>query len=418
MNAAVFEQHLACVRCAERLDARAIRCPNCDALAEVRLDVKKLPELRAVFRERRLARGGPDRSGVWRYRELIHPAVPLDRIVTRHEGETGLYASERVRRFAGLDELLLKHEGENPTGSFKDRGMTVGVTQALVEGAKMLACASTGNTSASLASYAAVAGVPAVVFIPEGKISTGKLAQTLAYGARVLQVKGSFDDAMRLVDEASRKLGLGLLNSINPWRVEGQKAIALEVLDELDWSAPDWIILPAGNLGNVSAIGKGCREALHAGLIDKMPRLAVVQAQGAAPFARFFEERKKDRAAKFQDEPHPETVATAIRIGAPRSWEKAIRELDASNGLALALPDEAILEAKREIDRAGIGCEPASAASVAGARVLASEGVLRGRVVAILTGHVLKDPENAVRGAPEPVVVEPDLAAIEKALAV
>ncbi len=411
-----FEQHLVCVRCDAGVPARSIRCPACGALAEVRLAISKRPELRALFRERRMARVGPDRSGVWRYRELVHPGAPLGAIVTRHEGETGLYESARVRAFAGLDELLLKHEGENPTGSFKDRGMTVGVTQALAEGARTLACASTGNTSASLASYAATAGVPAVVFIPEGKISTGKLAQTLAYGAKVLQVKGSFDDAMRLVDEAAEKLGLGLLNSINPWRVEGQKAIALEVLDELEWRAPDWIILPAGNLGNVSAIGKGCREALAAGLIDRLPRLAVVQARGASPFARFFEARAKDRSVAFVDEPSPETVATAIRIGAPRSWEKAIREIEASNGIAIALGDDEILEAKREIDRAGIGCEPASAASVAGARVLARRGVMKGRVVAILTGHVLKDPENAVKGAPEPIVVEPHLDAIRGAL--
>ena len=416
-----FEQSLVCVRCAGRLDARAIRCAKCQdgsggALAEVRVEVKKLPELRALFTERRLARSGPDRSGVWRYRELVHPGAPLETIVTRQEGETGLYASARVRNYAGLDELLLKHEGENPTGSFKDRGMTVGVTQALRDGAKILACASTGNTSASLASYAAAAGVPCVVFIPEGKISTGKLAQTLAYGAKVLQVKGSFDDAMRLVDEAAAKLGLGLLNSINPWRVEGQKAIALEVLDELDWRAPDWIILPAGNLGNVSAIGKGCREALHAGLIDRVPRLAVVQAKGASPFARFFEARQHDREARFVDEPSPETVATAIRIGAPRSWEKAIREIEASNGVAIALTDEEILAAKREVDRAGIGCEPASAASVAGARFLAAQGIMKGRVVAILTGHVLKDPENAIRGAPEPTVIEPTLDAIRSVL--
>ncbi|MEZ0230259.1 MAG: threonine synthase [Planctomycetota bacterium] len=413
----IFGQSLVCVRCNERIEARAIRCAKCgDALAEVRLELQKIPELRAVFRERRLAREGPDRSGVWRYRELVHPSAPLEDIITRYEGQTGLYASERVRKFAGLDDLLLKHEGENPTGSFKDRGMTVGVTQALLEGAKMLACASTGNTSASLASYAATAGVPAVVFIPEGKISTGKLAQTLAYGAKVLQVKGSFDDAMRLVDEAAQKLGLGLLNSINPWRVEGQKAIALEILDELDWRAPDWIILPAGNLGNVSAIGKGLREALQAGLIDKMPRLAVVQAKGASPFARWFDARKADKAARFVDEPNPETIATAIRIGAPRSWEKAIRELDASNGIAIALSDEDLMAAKKEIDRAGIGCEPASAASVAGAKVLAKEGVLSGRVVAVLTGHVLKDPENAVKGAEEPIVVDATIDAIAKAL--
>jgi threonine synthase len=414
-----FEQWLACVRCERRLEGGR-RCDSCgDALAEVRVAPRKdAARLVALFRQRRLARSGPDRSGVWRYRELVHPTVPLDAIVTRHEGETGLYRSKALETFAGLADLQVKHEGENPTGSFKDRGMTTGVTEALRGGARALACASTGNTSASLASYAAVAGVRAIVFIPEGKISTGKLAQTLAYGATVLQVKGSFDDAMRLVDEAADALGLGLLNSINPWRIEGQKAIALEILDELDWRAPDWIILPAGNLGNVSAIGKGCREALAAGLIDRLPRLAAVQARGASPFARFFEARRRDRAARFVDEPSPETIATAIRIGAPRSWEKAIRELDASKGVALSVTDDEIMAAKAAIDNAGIGCEPASAASLAGARVLTREGVMKktDRVVAVLTGHVLKDPEAALRSGRSPVVVEPNLDAIRRAL--
>lgn len=416
------EQVLVCIRCGRKLGAGSVRCDVCtDALADIRVErAGQGGALQRTFRERRANPGGAaaDRSGVWRYRELVHASCPADKIITRLEGNTRLYESKKVRAFASLSQLLLKHEGENPTGSFKDRGMTVGVSEALRQGARALACASTGNTSASLASYAAAAGVTSVVFIPEGKISTGKLAQTMAYGAKVLQVRGNFDDAMNLVEEASQKLGLGLLNSINPWRVEGQKAIALEVLDELSWKAPDWIVLPSGNLGNISAIGKACREALACGLIDRLPRLAGVQAAGAAPFARFYESWKKDRATKFVDEPSPETVATAIRIGAPRSWEKAIREVSLSNGTVLSVTDDQIMEAKREIDRAGIGCEPASAASVAGARILRERGVIApdASVVAILTGHVLKDPEAAIKGAPSPTVVDPTIDAIASAL--
>jgi threonine synthase len=356
---------------------------------------------------------------VWRYRELVAPDLPAASIVARGEGNTGLYPAPGLAAWVGLDRgaLWLKHEGENPTGSFKDRGMCVGVSAALARGARVLCCASTGNTSASLASYAALAGVPAVVFVPAGKVALGKLAQTLAYGARVLAVRGSFDDAMRLVDDAARAFGLGLLNSVNPWRVEGQKAIALELLDDLAWTPPDWIVLPSGNLGNISALGKGLREARRAGLIDRLPRLAGVQAAGAAPFARFM----ADPARGFVPEPAPETVATAIRIGDPRSWEKARREVEETRGRVLAVSDEELLEAKARIDAAGVGCEPASATSVAGLRRLVAAGEVPrdARVVAILTGHLLKDPETTIAwhearsGARE---VDPTLEAIGAAL--
>lgn len=391
---------LACVRC-ERTTAKAtaLACEACGALLEVRPAPPTLdgPALKQLFADRRASRAPEDKSGVWRYRELVAPDVPIDAIVARGEGNTGLYRAPRaLEAWVGLERgsLWLKHEGENPTGSFKDRGMCVGVSAALHEGARVLACASTGNTSASLASYAAIAGAPCVVFVPEGKVALGKLAQTIAYGARVLAVRGSFDLAMRLVDEAARSFGLGLLNSINPWRIEGQKAIALELLDDLAWSPPDWIVLPAGNLGNTSALGKALREARAAGLIDRLPRLAAVQAEGASPFARHMRAPGQD----FVDEPNPETVATAIRIGAPRSWEKARREVQALAGAALAATDEEILEAKRRVDTAGVGCEPASAASVAGLKKLVAEGAVSrdARVVAILTGHLLKDPETSI----------------------
>lgn len=410
---------LACVRCDAPGAAGALGCA-CGGLLEVRPAAPALEgeALRALFAARRASRAPEDRSGVWRYRELVAPDLPVEAIVARGEGNTGLYPAPRLAAWVGLDRgaLWLKHEGENPTGSFKDRGMCVGVSAALREGARVLACASTGNTSASLASYAALAGAPSVVFVPEGKVALGKLAQTVAYGARVLAVRGSFDTAMTLVDEAARAYGLGLLNSINPWRIEGQKAIALEVLDDLGWSPPDWVVLPSGNLGNISALGKGLREARQAGLIDRLPRIAGVQAEGAAPFARYM----RDPRGELVPEPRPETVATAIRIGAPRSWEKARREVQALDGGVLAVSDAELLAAKAEIDRAGVGCEPASAASVAGLKRLVAEGrVARdARVVAILTGHLLKDPETTVELHRErgQVVVDGTLEAIGAAL--
>ncbi|HBP20700.1 MAG TPA: threonine synthase [Planctomycetes bacterium] len=390
---------LSCLRC----DApeRAASCETCAELGpalEWLPDLERLDgaELAETFRQRRLAKQGPDRSGVWRYRELIAPGLPLEAMVTRFEGNTGLYPVAGVARWAGLTsgELRLKHEGENPTASFKDRGMCVGISLAIAEGAKIVACASTGNTSASLASYAALAGVPGVVFVPAGKISSGKMAQTIAYGARVLEVEGSFDLAMQLVEEASARFGLGLLNSVNPWRIEGQKSIGLEILDDLDWEAPDWIVLPSGNLGNVSALGKALREAHAIGLIDRLPRVACVQADGAAPFARWIQGHRAGTADTFLAEPEPETIATAIRIGNPRSWEKATRELDHLQGVCLSVSDSEILAAKEQIDASGVGCEPASAASVAGLKRLVAEGTIApdARVVGILTGHLLKDP--------------------------
>jgi threonine synthase len=370
---------------------------------------------------------------VFRYRELVCPELAPEQMVTRGEGNTGLYRHPSLQEWVGLGAgaYCLKHEGENPTASFKDRGMCLGVSQALRDGARVLACASTGNTSASLASYAALAGAPAVVFVPEGKISTGKMAQTLAYGARVLEVRGSFDLAMRVVEEACSSFGLGLLNSINPWRIEGQKSIGLELLDDLAWEPPDWIVLPSGNLGNISALGKALREAHAAGLIDRLPRIAGVQAAGASPFARYAQARQRGEDPTFEAEPDPETRATAIRIGNPRSVEKAIREVETLGGCVIAVDDAAILDAKSRVDAAGIGCEPASAASVAGTRVLVGEGVIppQARVASILTGHLLKDPETTVgylAGTLDGIdtqppsrrqVVDADLGAIREALA-
>jgi threonine synthase len=328
------------------------------------------------------------RSGVWRFGEVIQP-LAMDAAVAYPEGNTPLLARDRVAAFVGVDDLTLKHEGANPTGSFKDRGMTVAVTQARRIGARAVACASTGNTAASLAAYAAQAGLPALVFVPDGQVAIGKMAQALAYGARTLIVDGDFDRCLALVEEAAAALDLYLANSINPFRIEGQKSIVFELLRQLDWHAPDWICLPAGNLGNTAAFGKALEEAQAWGIIDRLPRLAAIQAAGAAPFQAAFD-RDFDQLIPVT----ANTVATAIRIGAPASYHRAVRAIRATNGVVIAVSDAEILEAKAAIDGAGVGAEPASAAAVAGARVLARQGVIRPgeRVVAVLTGHLLKDP--------------------------
>ena len=365
------------------------RCGRCGGLLEVqhRLPPMTRDELLRRFTERRGAPPGGSASGVWRYKDIVLPSAT--EVVSHPEGHTPLLQRSSVDRWTGVRGLLLKHEGHNPTGSFKDRGMTVGVTQALRIGATAVACASTGNTSASLAAYAAQAGIPALVLVPAGNVALGKLAQSLAYGATTLLVQGDFDDCLRLVEQASEQLGVYLLNSINPFRLEGQKTIVLETLEQLGWAPPDWIVLPAGNLGNTAAFGKALVEARTWGLIDRLPRLAAVQAAGAAPFAQSFAEGFARRHRVKAD-----TVATAIRIGNPASYDRAVASIRETNGVVLAVSDEDILAAKAAVDAAGVGCEPASAASVAGVRQLVAAGTIgpEDRVVAVLTGHVLKDP--------------------------
>ena len=345
---------------------------------------------------------------MWRFRELLLPGRGA--LVSHPEGNTRLYRRDELSRWAGVPDLALKHEGENPTGSFKDRGMTVAVTQAVRAGATALSCASTGNTSASLAAYAAQAGVPALVFVPRAKVAAGKLAQALCYGARVLEVRGDFDTCLRLVREASAELGLTLLNSVNPWRIEGQKTIVLEMLQQRGWEPPDWIVVPAGNLGNTAAFGKALVEARDLGLISRLPRLAAIQAAGAAPFYHSFRTGFKRRFRV-----RAETVATAIRIGDPVSYERAVRSIKQTRGVVAAVSDREILAAKAAIDGAGIGCEPASAASLAGLRQLVRRGIVgrRDSVVAVLTGHLLKDP-HATRGAP--IAIAPRIAEVERVL--
>ena len=394
----------ACLACGEeKVDTDpAVRC-GCGGLLDVRHRDPLPGEALRQLLGARLTEPGPHASGVWRYHELVLPTVSVGEIVTHPEGNTPLLQRRRVSAYAGVDGLLLKHEGHNPTGSFKDRGMTVGMTQAVRIGAHAVACASTGNTAASLAAYAAQAELPALVLVPAGQTAAGKLAQTLAYGARTLAVRGDFDACLRLLDTASAELGIYLLNSINPFRLEGQKTIVFELLQQLDWHPPDWIVLPAGNLGNTSAFGKALLEAKAWGLIARVPRLAAVQAAGAAPFARAFTDGFRTRTAV-----QAATVATAIRIGDPASWDRAVRAIRETDGVVLSVTDEEILAAKAAIDGSGVGCEPASAASVAGVRKLVEEGTIKPgeTTVAVLTGHVLKDPEILLAGVNRPIEID------------
>ena len=391
------EMYLECVSCGKTYDPWDLRYKcDCGGILDVKRDLSKIDgeELRKLWDSRWGLKRGVESSGVWRYRELIL-SVPDEMIVTRQEGNTRLYPAGAAGKWAGLSDLWFKHEGENPTGSFKDRGMTCGASAARRLGAKSVACASTGNTSASMASYAAVAGMRAVIFIPEGKIAYGKLAQALAYNGRTLQIQGNFDDAMALVQDVCRELNIYLLNSINPYRIEGQKAICIETLQQLDWQVPDWFVIPGGNLGNNSALGKALMELHELGIISKVPRIAVIQAAGANPLYTMW-----------------------------KNW---------SNGVVEQVTEQEIMDAKAKLDAAGIGAEPASCCSLAGAKKLRDSGVIGPdeKVVGILTGNILKDPDAVVgyhqdtlmdhygiRGtfANKPVVIPATLDAVRKAL--
>jgi threonine synthase len=385
-------------RCRARFPITEVlyNCPRCGGLLEA---VYGPPEVRPaeykrLWRERRISNHPLDQSGVWRYREFF-PFLEgeFGCVTTLREGQTPLLTSSHAAQYGGLDSLAFKHQGFNPTGSFKDNGMTCGVAQAVRLKMRRVACVSTGNTSASMAAYASAAGLDPVIFIPHGNIAYGKLAQALEYGARTLQVEANFDQILALVRQLAERLGIYLLNSINPFRIEGQKSIMTELMDQRDWRVPDWVVLPGGNLGNTSAFGKALREMLDWGLIDRLPRLAVVQAEGSAPFYEFM--RAPAASRRFAAVGHPETLATAIKIGDPVSWPKALHEVTSSNGVVEKVSEQEIADAKAVIGRAGIGCEPASAATLAGIRKLTASGAIRrdSDVVAVLTGNVLKDPD-------------------------
>jgi threonine synthase len=389
---------LACFeeRCRARFPITEIlyNCPQCGGLLEtVYPDWPAAPaEWKQLWRNRRTSNAPLDQSGVWRYREFIPFLDDTRHAVTLREGNTPLLDGRLAASYGGLDALAFKHQGFNPTGSFKDNGMTCGTAQAVRLGVRRVACVSTGNTSASMAAYASAAGLQPIIFIPHGNISFGKLAQALEYGARTIQVEANFDQILALVRHIAERLDIYLLNSINPFRIEGQKTIMLEMMDQRDWRVPDWVVLPGGNLGNISAFGKAFREMLRLGLIDRLPRLAVIQAEGAAPFYHLFRSRETGRLNAVE---HPETLATAIKIGDPVSWPKALHEIATSEGVVEEVSEQEIADAKAVIGRCGIGCEPASAATLAGIRKLTAAGVIAGAadVVAVLTGNVLKDPD-------------------------
>jgi threonine synthase len=416
-----MSEWLQCIGCERRFDASEIRY-TCDCGELLSVERNTMPH-RDLFDARLASRKTIDKSGVWRFREAVLN-VDENEIVTHPEGSTRLYEREWEQNPSSHSPhptphspspIFFKHEGENPTGSFKDRGMTVAMTQAKRLGVRAVACASTGNTSASLAAYAAQAGLRAIVFIPAGKVASGKLAQTLAYGATALHIRGDFDAAMQLVREASERLGIYLVNSINPFRIEGQKTIVWELLQDLDWNAPDWIVVPAGNLGNTSAFGKALREAFDAGWITKMPRIASIQASGANPFYRSYLDAFAQRHRITA-----ETIASAIRIGDPVSHRKAVSAIQQTNGIVEQVTDDELMLAKREIDEMGIGCEPASATTLAGVKKLRAAGVMRDheRIVCVLTGHLLKDTDAIMRNVPAERTMEIDATvdAVENAL--
>jgi len=393
-------------------------CSACGELLDVEYDWNKISppivhRARGVSPEQNVPH--PHRlSGVWRFHDLL-PFLPLERCITIGEGQTILQQAHRVAPFTGLNEdrLYLQYEGLNPSGSFKDNGMSAAFSHGVFVGAKKAACASTGNTSASLAIYSACTGLmQSVIFIGSGKIAYGKLSQALDYGAKTIQIQGDFDDAMARVQQVSKELGIYLVNSVNPFRLEGQKTIMYRVLEALHWEVPDWIVVPGGNLGNSSSFGKAFIELHRLGLIQKVPRLAIINAAGANTLYRLYEQEglrwnggnyDKKLTKKFFDQMTAEgrkasTIASAIEINRPVNLSKCLRALDFCNGVVREVSEQEILDAKAQIGAGGLGCEPASAASVAGTKKLVAEGVIEksDRVVCILTGHQLKDPNATV----------------------
>ena len=397
---------LRCINCGssrERAD-QDFRCPTCGDLFEVfypgwqaagsaQAAGRRAEDLKQLWRDRKASQAPADLSGVWRFRELL-PALKSEPITLR-EGNTPLYDLPRCARAAGMQSLQAKHQGMNPTASFKDTGMTTAASFARQEGFRWVACASTGNTSASMAAYAARGGMRSLVLIPEGKISWGKLSQSLDYGAVTCQLRGDFDGCVRVLNELVKRRPIYLLNSVNPYRLEGQKTAAVELLEQLSWQPPEHIIVPGGNLGNSSALGKALVEMKELGLISRLPKLSVIQAEGANPFVRSIRENGGVKLTPMQ----ADTLATAIRIGNPASWKKAQKVLKATGGEVEEVSEIEIALAKAEIGADGVGCEPASAVTLAGLKKLVKRGYVKSNesVVLILTGHVLKDPEFTLK---------------------
>jgi len=389
-----------CIACGDLSDAASqnFRCLHCGDLLEIVYPRwKEAPphadELKSTWRNRRLSLSPVDLSGVWRFRELL-PAIDHSQIITLREGNTPLYELRQCARIAGMKQLYAKHQGMNPTASFKDAGMTVAATFARQAGFRWVACASTGNTSASMAAYAARGGMRSLVLVPDGKISWSKLSQALDYGAVTCQLRTDFDGCLRLLQELVLRAPVYQLNSINPFRLEGQKTLAFELLEQLDWQPPDHIIVPGGNLGNSSAIGKALLEMRALGLIARLPKLSVIQAEGANALVRTVREAGGKRLISVS----AETRATAIRIGNPASWKKAVNVLESTGGACEQVTEVEIAQAKAEIGAEGIGCEPASAVTLAGLKKLVKQGFVQPQesVVLVLTGNLLKDPDYTI----------------------
>ncbi len=431
---AVRTSELKCTGCGatpERAEQN-FRCSQCGELLEV-VYREVTPLVAATWKERWLHRHQSllplDRSGVWRFREMLPETIQAANVITLSEGNTPVYELARCARSAGVDRLLAKHQGMNPTGSFKDTGMTVAAAFAKQEGFRWVACASTGNTSASMAAYGAYGNLRSLVLIPEGKISWGKLSQALDYGALTCELKTDFDGCMRVLNEVVQRMPVYLLNSVNPYRIEGQKTAAVELMEQMSWSVPDHIIVPGGNLGNSSALGKAFLEMHQLGLISRLPKISIIQAEGANALVRTIREGGGEKLISVR----PETMATAIRIGNPASWKKAVRILKATAGSVEQVSEKEIAVAKAEIGSDGIGCEPASAVTLAGLKKLVRSGFVKraDSVVLILTGNLLKDPEFTLKyhrgdlfqeeaaagtGRGIPVVVEPSADAVIRIL--
>ena len=404
---------LRCIGCGDRIDgdeARSnFRCAQCGELFEVEYpwseSAKREAEypainrpnpsaLRYLWQERRTSSQAIDQSGVWRFRDLL-PIVGEERIVTLHEGNTPLYEMPKSAARLGLNWLLAKHQGMNPTGSFKDTGMTAALSVAMSRGFEWVACASTGNTSAAMAAYAARAGLRSFVLIPEGKIAWGKLSQSMDYGSLTIQLKTDFDGCVKVLGELVNRAPIYLLNSVNPYRLEGQKTPAFEIMEQTDWQVPHHLIVPGGNLANSSALAKGFAELKHLGFISRVPAISIIQAEGANPL---YTAMLRDGGETLEPAV-AETRASAIRIGNPASWRKAVRALRTTGGTCEQVSELEIALAKAEIGAEGLGCEPASAVTLAGLKKLVAKGFVQPEQTAVLllTGHTLKDPEYTIQ---------------------
>jgi threonine synthase len=399
---------LRCIGCAAvgGTPTANLRCSICGDLLEVfypdwrsdegiRVAGLDAVALKSLWRNRKTLLRDVDQSGVWRFREVLPALNQGFDPITLREGNTPLYEMPSCGKISGVQHLLAKHQGMNPTGSFKDTGMTVAASFARQQGFRWVACASTGNTSASMAAYASRGGMRSLVLIPDGQISWSKLAQSLDYGALTCQLKTDFDGCMRVLNEVVQRMPVYLLNSVNPYRLEGQKTLALELLEQLDWQVPDHVIVPGGNLANSSAIGKAFLEMKELGLISTLPKISIIQAEGANPLVRTIRENGGKTLVPVQ----AETYATAIRIGNPASWKKALRILQATGGTVEQVSEVEIALAKAEIGAEGIGCEPASAVTLGGLKKLVKQGFVKPQetTVLVLTGHLLKDPDFTLK---------------------